>query len=52
VSCPPGYTTYYLNLLAGSAQSLAASDDPDYAWVKTTFKQKDPRVPLYPINPL
>ena len=29
-----GYTAYYLNMLAGSAQSLAASDDPHYAWVK------------------
>lgn len=50
VTCPPGYTAYYLNVLVGSAQSLAASDDPAYAWVKTTFKEKDPRLPLYPIN--
>ena len=28
VSSPVGYTTYYLNVLAGSAQSLAAQDDP------------------------
>jgi 5-deoxy-glucuronate isomerase len=41
-----GYTTYYLNFLAGSAQSLANSDDPDYAWVKETFQEKDPRLPL------
>ena len=26
-----GYTTYYLNFLAGSAQSLANSDDPAYS---------------------
>ena len=41
-----GYTTYYLNFLAGSAQSLANSDDPDYAWVKETYQEKDPRLPL------
>lgn len=41
-----GYTTYYLNILAGSAQSLANSDDPDYAWIKDTWTWKDPRLPL------
>jgi 5-deoxy-glucuronate isomerase len=41
-----GYTTYYLNFLAGSAQSLANSDDPAHAWVKDTWNAKDPRVPL------
>ncbi len=49
VSSPPGYTTYYLNVLVGSAQSLAASDDPQYAWVKDTYRRLDPRVPIYPI---
>lgn len=43
----PGYTTYYLNVLAGSAQTLANQDDPRYAWVKNTYKQKDNRLPLY-----
>ncbi len=43
----PGYTTYYLNVLAGSAQSLANQDDPRYTWVKTSYKGVDPRVPLY-----
>lgn len=42
----PGYDCYYLNILAGSAQSLAATDDPDYAWVKGTWDARDPRVPL------
>lgn len=44
----PGYTTYYLNFLAGSAQSLANSDDPDHAWLKDEWKNMpaDPRVPL------
>jgi 5-deoxy-glucuronate isomerase len=41
-----GYNCYYLNMLAGSAQSLAATDDPAYAWVKATWKEKDPRLPL------
>ncbi|MBK8020027.1 MAG: 5-deoxy-glucuronate isomerase [Chloroflexi bacterium] len=41
-----GYTTYYLNFLAGSAQVLTATDDPAYAWVKGTWTWKDPRVPL------
>jgi 5-deoxy-glucuronate isomerase len=43
----PGYTTYYLNVLAGSAQSLANQDDPRYAWVKQAYKGVDPRLPLY-----
>lgn len=41
-----GYNVYYLNILAGSARSMAASDDPDYAWVRGTWKEKDPRVPV------
>jgi 5-deoxy-glucuronate isomerase len=47
VSSPPGYTTYYLNILAGSAQSLANSEDPRHAWVKETYQARDPRVPAY-----
>jgi 5-deoxy-glucuronate isomerase len=50
VSVPPGYTGYYLNVLAGSAQSLAASDDPAFTWVKTSYTERDKRVPLYPVN--
>lgn len=41
-----GYTTYYLNFLAGSAQSLAYSDDPEHAWIKKTWRERDPRVPV------
>jgi len=41
-----GYNVYYLNALAGSARSLAASDDPNYAWVKTEWRDKDPRLPM------
>ena len=47
VSSPPGYTTYYLNVLAGSAQSLANREDPRYAWVKETYGGQDARVPIY-----
>ncbi len=43
----PGYTTYYLNVLAGSAQSLANQDDPNATWVKHTYTGVDPRLPLY-----
>ncbi len=49
VSSPVGYTTYYLNVLVGSAQSLTAVDDPQFAWVKDTFQKFDPRVPVYPL---
>jgi 5-deoxy-glucuronate isomerase len=47
----PGYTSYYLNVLAGSAQVLTAQDDPQYAWVKDTYTSRDPRVPIYPVDP-
>ncbi len=47
VVSPPGYTTYYLNVLAGSAQSLAYQEDPRYSWVKETYTRKDERLPLY-----
>lgn len=47
VASAPGYTTYYLNVLAGSAQSLANQEDPRYSWVKQTYRQIDQRVPLY-----
>jgi 5-deoxy-glucuronate isomerase len=41
-----GYNAYYLNALGGSARSLAASDDPQYQWVRETWRERDPRVPL------
>ncbi|HEX7737887.1 MAG TPA: 5-deoxy-glucuronate isomerase [Ktedonobacteraceae bacterium] len=50
VSSPPGYTTYYLNVLAGSAQSLANSEDSRHTWVKETYQTPDPRVPVYDIT--
>ena len=43
-----GYNVYYLNALAGSSRSLAASLDPKYSWVSQTWKEKDPRVPFVP----
>ncbi|MCX6019261.1 MAG: 5-deoxy-glucuronate isomerase [Chloroflexi bacterium] len=50
VTSAPGYTAYYLNVLAGSAQSLANSDDPVHTWVKHSYRGQDPRVPLYKMN--
>jgi len=41
-----GYDVYYLNALAGSARSMAATDDPDYAWVRGEWRDKDPRLPI------
>ncbi|MCZ7542266.1 MAG: 5-deoxy-glucuronate isomerase [Anaerolineae bacterium] len=46
VSAAYGYDCYYLNMLAGSAQSLANSDDPAHAWVKETWTALDPRLPM------
>lgn len=51
VSSPVGYTTYYLNILAGSAQSLASKDDPEFAWIKDSYQTLDPRVPIYDVTP-
>lgn len=50
VAAGPGATTYYLNFLAGSAQSLTASDDPRFAWIKQSYSSVDPRVPAYPVG--
>jgi 5-deoxy-glucuronate isomerase len=41
-----GYNVYYLNCLAGSARSFASVEDPDHAWVRSTWKNIDPRLPL------
>jgi 5-deoxy-glucuronate isomerase len=43
-----GYDLYYLNALAGDRRSMAASDDPDLAWVRSAWEtmEKDARVPL------
>ena len=43
-----GYNLYYLNALAGDRRSMAASDDPNLAWIRGAWDEleKDPRVPL------
>jgi 5-deoxy-glucuronate isomerase len=46
VSAAFGYDCYYLNFLAGSAQSLACTDDPEHGWVKEAWPPVDPRVPM------
>jgi 5-deoxy-glucuronate isomerase len=33
-------------VLAGSARSMAAADDPDYAWVRKSWTDQDRRLPM------
>lgn len=40
-----GYNAYYLNVLAGTRRSMAASDDPRYAAFRA-WPPPDPRVPV------
>ena len=42
----PGYDVYYLNFLAGSSRALAVTDDPQHAWIRSTWNGVDPRLPL------
>ncbi len=42
----PGYDVYYLNFLAGSARALAVSEDSQHVWIRSTWKETDPRLPL------
>ena len=35
-----GYNAYYLNVLAGTRRSMAASDDPRYARFRTTGRRR------------
>ena len=46
VAAAPGYNVYYLNFLAGSAQSLANIDDQKHTWLQQEWPEKDPRVPM------
>ena len=46
VAAAYGYDCYYLNFLAGSAQSLAYADDPEHVWTKDTWTARDARLPL------
>ena len=41
-----GYDAYYLNVLAGSRRSMAASDDPRYARFRHAWPAPDARLPL------
>jgi len=43
-----GYDAYYLNVLAGTRRSMAASDDPRYAHFRREWPPPDPRLPLVP----
>lgn len=42
----PGYDVYYLNFLAGSARALAVTEDASHVWIRSTWKETDPRLPL------
>ena len=42
----PGVDAYYLNTLAGSFRSMAATDDPRYAYLRGSWPPPDPRVPM------
>ncbi len=46
----PGYTMYYLNVLAGpgGGRSMAFCDDPTHHWIRDTWSgmAPDPRVPM------
>ena len=41
-----GYDAYYLNVLAGTRRSMAASDDPRYARFRHAWPAPDARLPL------
>jgi 5-deoxy-glucuronate isomerase len=43
-----GFDAYYLNVLAGTRRSMAASDDPRYAAFRAQWPAPDPRVPVVP----
>lgn len=42
----PGYNIYYLNFLAGTSRTMAITEDPNHVWLKSTWKETDPRLPL------
>lgn len=42
----PGYDVYYLNFLAGTSRTLAITEDSDHTWIRSTWKQHDPRLPI------
>jgi len=42
----PGYNVYYLNFLAGTSRAMQVTEDPNHVWLKSTWKDMDPRLPL------
>jgi 5-deoxy-glucuronate isomerase len=42
----PGYDIYYLNFLAGTSRSMTVTEDPEHEWLRSTWKETDPRLPL------
>jgi 5-deoxy-glucuronate isomerase len=46
VAAAPGYSVYYLAVLAGAARSLANTTDPRYDRLRNAWPSPDPRVPL------
>jgi len=42
----PGYDVYYLNFLAGSSRTMAITEDAKHVWIRSTWKEPDPRLPL------
>jgi 5-deoxy-glucuronate isomerase len=42
----PGYNIYYLNFIAGSARSLAVTEDPNHVWIRSSWKEMDSRLPI------
>jgi 5-deoxy-glucuronate isomerase len=42
----PGYDVYYLNFLAGSSRALSVTEDSQHVWIRSTWSQTDPRLPL------
>lgn len=42
----PGYDVYYLNFLAGSSREMAITEDSRHVWIRSTWKETDPRLPL------
>jgi 5-deoxy-glucuronate isomerase len=43
-----GHDAYYLNVLAGTRRSMAASDDPRYAEFRRSWPPPDARLPMIP----
>ena len=39
----PGYDAYFINALAGDRRTMANTDDPDLAWVRTLWPAMEPR---------